>query len=140
MNCEFCGSESVVVKHDKEIDKLILWDVQKDASHNCTVPVIFCPSCMKLMTQQNPCEHYKKLAYRPGENESFFIQRIKFPPAPKQNKKWIGTSAGNTRTKNTRCKFPGCNKDLNNMSYEKIQEHVRDHDKKKISVGQEKLF
>lgn len=95
---------------------------------------IRCPACDRSMPETDPCEHYKKYNWKPGENETFFIKLIQQNYAPgsfggwKNKRKSIGTSAGNSRTKNTLCKFPGCNKDLNRYSFEKIEEHKQAHD------------
>src|SRR5574337_580754 len=95
---------------------------------------ISCPACDIKMPEDQPCEHYKKYNWKPGENEMFFIKMIQqnYEPGTFGRSKWrkqIGTSAGNTRTKNTVCKWPGCNKDLNGYSFERMQKHADDHKK-----------
>lgn len=138
MPCEFCGLESVFIKRHEGTGEAMLWDRQGERPHNCPIPTIFCPTCNKRMLQTDPCAHYKALGYKPGENEAFFIRLIKFPPQPRQNKKWIGTSVGNTRTKDTKCKR--CGQDLNHKTYEQIQVHIKEHEKTDVPSGQGRLF
>lgn len=99
------------------------------------------------MLETDPCEHYKKYNWKPGENETFFIKLINQNYQVgsfggwKNKRKSIGTSAGNTRTKNTVCKWPGCNKDLNGYSFERMQKHADDHKKQQQENQlQERLF
>lgn len=96
---------------------------------------VYCPKCEDNFPEDAVCDHYKALNFKPGENPDFFIRNIMFPPKPRFQGKRIGTSAGNTRTKNTVCKE--CNKDLNGLSFDKMQQHVEDHKKENL---QERLF
>lgn len=95
---------------------------------------VFCPAHSQNFPEDAVCDHYKALNFKPGENQDFFIRMISNPPKPKFQGKRIGTSGGNTRTKNTVCKFPGCNKDLNGYSFEKMQQHTEDHKKENLQA------
>jgi len=94
---------------------------------------IFCPACNVSMPETAPCEHYKRYNWKAGENEEFFVKLIKQNYEPgssmgwKGKRKCIGTSVGNTRTKNTRCLL--CGKDLNGLTYAKIEKHKEEHRK-----------
>lgn len=104
---------------------------------------ITCPAGCPPFPEDQPCEHFKKYKWKPGENEFFIIKLIQQNYEPGSfGRKWnkskrIGTSAGNTRTKNTICKYPGCNKDLNGYSFDKIEKHKQQHiEQAKKEAGQ----
>ena len=125
MPCEFCNNPNVIIKIHEGTGHPIPWDKQGERPHNCPVPTVYCPACKERMHQTSVCEHYKALGYKPGENEQFFIRMILHPPQPRFQGKRIGTSVGNTRTKNTTCKK--CGKDLNGWKTERIERHVKEH-------------
>lgn len=106
---------------------------------------IFCPACESEYLETQPCEHYRNLGYKPGENEGFFQRRIRegYEPGSWTNrnkfKKHIGTSVGNTRTKDTTCK--ACGKNLNHFSQDKIAAHIAKHaEEEEKTKAQTRLF
>lgn len=134
MTCAFCHNPDVIIKRNEGTGIPIQWDQQGEREHKCPVATVYCPTCQKRMLQTSVCEHYQNLNYKPGENEQFFMRMILHPPQPKQQKKWIGASVGNTRTKDTKCRK--CGKDLNGWKTERIERHVREH---RIQEEKEKM-
>ena len=122
MTCELCNNPNVVIQTHQGTGSPILYDTMSERPHVCPVKSVYCPICKKRFRQESVCFHYQNLNYSPGENEDFFIRNILHPPQPKQNKKWIGTSVGNTRTKNSICKH--CNNSIDGLSAQKQEEHI----------------
>lgn len=122
MTCNLCNKENVVIVYHEGTGSPILFDKQSERPHVCPIKSVYCPIHRMRFPQNRVCEHYEKLNYVPGENEDFFIRNILNPPRPKQTFKRIGTSAGNTRTKNSICKH--CNQSIDGLSAAKQEEHV----------------
>ena len=91
VNCKRCGL-GIVFENGRPLDAST--GIPHSIKSCKTKPgYVYCPKHMEVFSQKNPCSHYTKYGYQPGQSENFFIERIQEDYCPgdwfkrKQNRK-----------------------------------------------------